>query len=54
VVKVAPTIAPYFKTKQILPLQEIVKENKKGNLTIESMVSQNVEAIRILQQWIPW
>lgn len=46
-------IAPYFKTKQIFPLQKIIKTDKSGALTIESMVSQNIEAVRIIQQWLP-
>ena len=53
VVKVSADIAPYFKTKQILPLQKIIKEDKSGALTIESMISQNIEAVRIIQQWLP-
>jgi predicted DNA-binding transcriptional regulator YafY len=36
-----------------LPLQKIIKEDKSGALTIESMISQNIEAVRIIQQWLP-
>lgn len=53
VVRVCPDAAKYFKTQTCFPLQKIVKENKDGSLIIESMVCQDLEALRIVMRWFP-
>ena len=52
--KILPEVSRYFKEKKILPLQKIKKENQDGSLILESVISQNEEAIRIIVQWLPY
>jgi predicted DNA-binding transcriptional regulator YafY len=54
VIKVEKVIAGYFKNKEILPLQKIVKENKDGSLILESEICKNQEAVQIILQWLPF
>jgi predicted DNA-binding transcriptional regulator YafY len=52
--KVFAEVAQYFKNKEIFPLQKIVQEDKDGSLILESVISQNREAIQIIIQWLPY
>lgn len=47
-------VSSYFKKKDIFPRQNIVSENKNGNLKLETFVDQFIEIIPIIFNWIPY
>ena len=49
-----PETAHYFKNKEVFPLQKIIKEDKKGYLTIESKISNLQEARQLIMPWVPY
>ena len=51
--KINKDVAKFFKEKTYFPLQKIVKENKGGALIVEAKVSQYMEVIPTIMQWIP-
>jgi len=52
--KVDKEVARFFKQKAYFPLQKIVKEEKDGTLTIETLVCQYMEAIPVALRWLPY
>lgn len=53
VLKVGRDVAHYFRQRIYFPLQKIKKENKDGSLIMETTVSNYMEVIPVIFQWIP-
>jgi hypothetical protein len=54
VVEIASEKAKYFKVKNFLPSQEILKVKENGNLLIQYEVTQELEVEDIIKKWIPY
>lgn len=53
IIKANQTAAPYFKRRQLLPNQEIVRELDDGGLLILCHDVHEMEVVPIVQYWIP-
>jgi len=53
VLKVDKSIAHYFKRRDVLPYQKIVKNLDNGDLLVESKVSFEEEILKLVRYWIP-
>lgn len=51
--QVSADVAHYFKQRQYFPEQKIVKENKKGDLTITTKICKPEEILMIIFHWLP-
>lgn len=54
VLKVSLEVARYFKSKQYLKSQSILKELKNGDLLVSYDITHDMEIIPLVQQWIPF
>ncbi|SFV63989.1 transcriptional regulator, putative [hydrothermal vent metagenome] len=52
-IEVSKSIATYFKRKKYLKTQEIVEECKDGSLLIRYKITNYMEILPIIKQWIP-
>jgi predicted DNA-binding transcriptional regulator YafY len=53
VLKVDSSISYYFKRRDVLPYQKIVKVLDSGDLLVESKVSFEEEILKLVRYWIP-
>lgn len=53
VLEVSLTVARYFKTKQYLKSQKVIKELANGNILVTYDITNDMEIIPLIQQWIP-
>lgn len=54
VLRVSSEIADFFKKKEYIPLQKILKEAKDGSITVEGRVGNEMEVIPTVLHWIPY
>lgn len=50
---VAPEAAEYFKRRQLIPHQKVLRESVDGTLTVESTVGHRNQILPIVRYWIP-
>jgi predicted DNA-binding transcriptional regulator YafY len=50
---VAPSAASYFKRRQLIPHQKIVRESEDGTITVETTVGHQNQILPIVRYWIP-
>lgn len=51
--KVAAAVAPYFQSREYVPLQRIIKTNKDGSILVESRVARFMEVTPSIFRWLP-
>lgn len=51
--EVSLTVARYFKSKQYLKSQKVIKELANGNILVTYEITNDMEIIPLIQQWIP-
>lgn len=54
ILQIPEKLARYFKLKKFLPSQEIIAEDKNGNITLRYMVTSLFEVDALIKQWIPF
>lgn len=52
-VKVKPQIAHYFKLKNYLPSQKVIKESRDGTLVVSFDVSSDEDVDNLIKAWLP-
>lgn len=50
---VAPEAAEYFKRRQLIPHQKVIREATDGSLTVETTVGHPNQILPIVRYWIP-
>ena len=53
VLKVESTVAEYFKRRDILPNQTIIKELEDGGVLVSSKIAFDEEILKLVRYWIP-
>ena len=53
IVKVASSVATYFKRRSLLPEQELIKELDEGGLLLSCKVAQPIQITTLIKHWMP-
>lgn len=53
VLSVAPEVAEYFKRRQLIPHQKVIRESLDGTLIVETTVGHPNQILPIVRYWIP-
>ena len=54
VLKVDKEVSHYFKRRNILPNQALVKELEDGGILVSSKVAFSEEVLKLVRYWIPY
>jgi len=54
VLRISLEVARYFKSKQYLKSQKLIKELENGDILLNYEISNDMEIIPLIQQWIPF